>query len=108
MDQDTNEELKRLYQELYKLDQLYEKNKLKRTIIGMLLFIAANVFTLYIVMTPKTAGDFFCCLLISAIWGSIAYWICFSLFMPHFKKCQEEVSHINYIKKCIAECEKKK
>ena len=105
MDKNTDE-LKRLYERLYELDEEYEKNKKNRHIISMLLFVAAKMILLCADTNPQTADEFVYCLIVSVIWGLVSHWVCFYLFAHHFVKCQEENSLIKYIKEEIAKLEK--
>lgn len=95
-------ELERLYRRLNELDKEHERNKGIRHLLTMLLFIAAKTFILY----ATTAGNFILCLCVSVFFGTLEYWICFFIYAYHFNKCNEEHSHIEYIKKQIAELEK--
>lgn len=101
----NEEELKRLHNRLYELDQQYEKAKLTRTLATTLFFAIATMLIICIAAKPQTAGEIFAILLVSVVIGAIEYWICFSIFTYSTLKSQEENAAINRIKEEIARLE---
>lgn len=104
MDKNT-EELKRLYKRLHDLDEEYEKNKGKRFIITLLLFVAARMFVLCAIDKPNTAEEFFSRLILAAVLGIIECFICLYGFLYLFTQSNNENARLKYIKDEIAKLE---
>lgn len=102
----NKDELKSLYKQLHDLDEKYEKDKGKRFIITLLLFVAARMFVLCVIDKPNTAEEFFSRLILAAVLGIIECFICLYVFLYLFNRSEAEKSHLKSIKDRIAELEK--
>ena len=105
MDKNT-EEIKRLYKLLHDLDEKYDKNKGKRFIITLLLFVAERMVVLCMILNIRTIEEIIMeCLPLAAVLGIIECFICLYAFLYLFNRSEAEKSHLKSIKDRIAELE---
>lgn len=109
-------ELERLYRRLYEMDKEYDKKKGIRQLLAILLFAAPKLLLIFVLVYQGSIEvifknievllGFVGFLAITIFYSFIEYWIWFTIFNHHFTKCDEELSHLNHIRKEIAEVKK--
>lgn len=106
-------ELERLYRRYYELDKEYKKKKGIRQLLAILLFAAPKLLLIFVLVYKGSVeavfgniGYLLGFLAASLFYSFIEYYIWLSIFNHHFTKCDEELSHLNNIKKEISEVKK--